>query len=133
MNAVDMSRPATMSDSLRPSAAPAASGTDAAPFLSRPARIGILIAATLLVLLAALLLPALPQPVDYHGFADSRPILGISNFWNVASNLAFLAPGVAGGLFLFTDPRRHAAFRDPAERWPYVVLFAGVVLTCFGS
>ncbi len=67
-----------------------------------------------------LLLPAIPQDQSYHDFADQRSISGIRNFWNVASNLPFLAVGAAG-LRRFRD--------DPA----IVVFFLGVFLTGLGS
>ena len=67
-----------------------------------------------------LLLPAIPQDQDYHQFADRRTLLGIPNFWNVVSNLPFLAVGAAG-LRRFRD--------DPAT----VVFFLGVFLTGIGS
>jgi hypothetical protein len=71
--------------------------------------------------LAALwLLPPIPQSQDYHQFADQRTLLGIPNFWNVVSNLPFIAIGAVGLL-------RHR--EDPAT----VVLFAGIFLTGFGS
>jgi hypothetical protein len=113
----------------------AARGASAAraPGIARSTRIGIVVGIAVALALAALLLPAQPQPAGYHGFADARTIFGIPNFWNVASNLAFLAVGIAGLRFLFADPRRASAFGDPAERLPYAVLFAGVALTCAGS
>jgi hypothetical protein len=46
--------------------------------------------------LAGLLLPAIPQGQSYHEFADQRRLLGVPNFWNVVSNLTFLAVGNAG-------------------------------------
>jgi len=67
-----------------------------------------------------LLLPPIPQDQSYHQFADQRTILGIPNFWNVVSNLPFLAVGVAG-------LRR---FRGDAAT---IVFFLGVFLTGFGS
>ena len=67
-----------------------------------------------------LLLPPIPQDQDYHQFADDRTIFGIPNFWNVVSNLPFLAVGAAG-LRRFRD--------DPAT----VVFFLGVFLTGIGS
>jgi len=77
---------------------------------------------------------AMAQPVSYHDFADKRPVLGLPNFWNVASNFPFAVIGLWGMVFLFPgtgDP--HAAFIDPRERWPYLVLFVGLFVTCFGS
>ena len=60
-----------------------------------------------------LLLLPIPQDQSYHQFADQRTILGIPNFWNVVSNLPFLAVG-AGGLRRFRD--------NPAA----IVFFLGV-------
>ena len=52
--------------------------------------------------LAALpLLPPIPQDQSYHRFADQRTLLGVPNFWNVVSNLPFIAVG-AGGCDNFT-------------------------------
>jgi Ceramidase len=67
-----------------------------------------------------LLLPPIPQDQSYHQFADQRAIFGIPNFWNVVSNLPFLAVGAAG-LWRFRD--------DPAT----IVLFLGIFLTGIGS
>jgi hypothetical protein len=63
-----------------------------------------------------LLLPPIPQDQSYHQFADQRTMFGIPNFWNVVSNLPFLAVGAAG-LRRFRD--------DPAT----IVLFLGFFLT----
>jgi hypothetical protein len=67
-----------------------------------------------------LLLPPIPQDQSYHQFADQRTIFGIPNFWNVVSNIPFLAVGAAG-------LRR---FHDDAAT---VVFFLGVFLTGIGS
>jgi hypothetical protein len=79
---------------------------------------------------AALLLPALPQPVTYHDFADQRTLVGIANFVDVASNAGFLLAGIAG---LVVALRSHTAFQHPAERWPYAIFFVGMLLTAAGS
>src|SRR5271169_1538965 len=68
-----------------------------------------------------LLLPPIPQDPSYHQFADQRTLFGIPNFWNVVSNLPFLAIGAAGLQRRFRD--------DPAT----VVFFLGVFLTGIGS
>ena len=67
-----------------------------------------------------LLLPTISQDQSYHQFADQRNSLGVPNFWNVVSNLPFIAVGAAG------LRRFH---HDPAT----VVLFLGILLTGFGS
>lgn len=67
-----------------------------------------------------LLLPAIPQDQSYHQFADQRTLVGIPNFWNVVSNLPFLAVGAAG---------LWRCRGDPAT----IVLFLGIFLTGIGS
>jgi hypothetical protein len=67
-----------------------------------------------------MLLPPFLQNQGYHGFADQRSLFAIPNFWNVFSNLPFIAVGAAGLLRLRYDPVT-------------VVLFAGIFLTGFGS
>lgn len=74
--------------------------------------------------------PRVAQDPAYHAFADRRPLLGIPNAANVLSNLAFLAVGLLG---LRVVGGRGAAFVDARERAPWIVTFAGVLLTGAGS
>jgi hypothetical protein len=67
-----------------------------------------------------LLAPPFSQDQNYHQFVDQRDLFGIPNFWNVASNLAFIAVGTVG-LWRF--------HRHPTT----IVLFSGVLLTGLGS
>ena len=85
---------------------------------------------TLLAVAAAFLLPAMPQPLDYHHFADQRAAFGIGNFLDVVTNVAFLLAGLAGLVVVFSG---RACFEFPVERWPYAVFFLGVLLTAAGS
>jgi len=85
---------------------------------------------TLVTAAAALLLPAVPQPLDYHDFADQRAAFGIDNFLDVASNGAFLLTGFAGLFVVFSGRSR---FEIPAERWPWAAFFLGMLLTAAGS
>jgi hypothetical protein len=71
-----------------------------------------------------------PQPASYHHFADQRELFGIANFFDFASNAAFLLAGVAG-LIVAVSPR--TVFEQASERWPYAMFFIGVALTAFGS
>ena len=66
------------------------------------------------------LLPPIPQNQDYHQFADQRTLFGIPNFWNVVSNLPFIAIGAVGLL----------RCRDDLAS---TMIFAGIFLTGFGS
>lgn len=79
------------------------------------------------VALALALLPPLTQPQEYHRFADTRAWLGVPNFLDVASNLAFLSVAVAG---LSTVLRN---FSGRAERMPYMLFFLALAATAFGS
>src|ERR1700745_4249361 len=85
---------------------------------SRP--VPVLYGLMIISLIALLPLPPLLQNQAYHQFADQRELFGIPNFWNVVSNLPFVAVG-AVGLWRF--------HRDATT----VVLFAGLFLTGFGS
>ena len=76
-----------------------------------------LMAASLAVLL---LLPPISQDQSYHRFADQRTFFGVPNFWNVVSNLPFIAVGAVG---LRQFHRNSTVF----------VIFLGIFLTGFGS
>jgi dsRNA-gated channel SID-1 len=91
----------------------------------------LLIFVAVAVAFVALLFPAIPQPLSYHNFADHRSWLGVPNFGDVISNVPFAIVGVWGVIFLFRPRGRN--FADPRERWLYVVMFAALILTAFGS
>jgi hypothetical protein len=91
-----------------------------------------LLLVTIAVALVFSLLRPFPQPQSYHSFADRRSVFGISNFGDVASNLPFAIGGVWGITFL-TSAAASPHFIDQRERWPYLIAFAGLTLTFFGS
>ena len=82
--------------------------------------IPVLYGLMIVTLVALLPLPPLLQDQSYHQFADQRELFGVPNFWNVASNLPFIAVGAIG----LAQIRRDATT---------FVLFAGIFLTGFGS
>jgi hypothetical protein len=92
----------------------------------------LLLAPAIVVAIIALLLPPIPQPLSYHQFADQRPWLGIPNFGDVASNIPFAIVGIWGLIFLLR-PAPQNRFADPRQRWLYILMFAGLLLTAFGS
>ncbi len=96
-------------------------------------RAAILLAAVAAFAIAAFIQRPISQPLSYHRFADHRTLFGIPNFFDVVSNLAFLYVGIAGLWFMFRPKSLNGSFQDLRERWPYAVLFSGMVLTCFGS
>lgn len=78
-------------------------------------------------MLAVAALPPIAQDPAYHDFADRRGLLGIPNFLNIFSNVAFLAVGGAGMLLC---ARRRGSL-GAARAWG--TCFAGVILVSFGS
>jgi len=66
---------------------------------------------------------------DYHNFADQRAFLGVSNFWNVISNLPFLLIALWG----LRAVGSRTAFVEEWERTAYCVLLIAVWLTGVGS
>jgi hypothetical protein len=84
---------------------------------------------------ALLLVPPFPQPRGYHNFADQRTLLNIPHALNVLSNLPFIVFGVLGLAYLLRAEvmRPGGPFLESWERWGFVVLFAFVTLTGFGS
>ena len=85
---------------------------------------------TVLSIGAAVLLPARPQPIAYHNFADHRTLFGVANFPDVASNIGFLLTAIVG-LAVVLRPRTRFEFNS--ERWPYAVFFFGMLMTAVGS
>jgi hypothetical protein len=94
------------------------------------ARTRLIAAFTLLAFVAAVLLPPMRQPLDYHDFADHRHAYGIENFLDVVSNLGFLFAGMMGLVIVFSGRTK---FEFTGERWPFAVFFVGVLLTALGS
>lgn len=91
-----------------------------------------------LVLLLAVLavftwaLPRIPQPPEYHRFADQRHCLGLPNCLNTASNVLFVLAGLAGLRFLSGSSARRL-FLAPGEALPYALFFFATILIGFGS
>jgi hypothetical protein len=90
----------------------------------------LLVGFTAVCVVAAFLLPAVPQPLDYHNFADQRSFFGVDHFNNVVSNIGFLAAGILGLSLLI---RNRVRFEFMCERWPYLLFFFGILATAFGS
>ena len=89
----------------------------------------IILAAIVIVACACTaFLKPIPQPEWYHDFADSRTLLGVPRAMDVLSNLAFVAVGLAG--LYYTLSARTLSSR---QTWALAVMFAGLLLTGFGS
>jgi hypothetical protein len=101
----------------------------------RRARIAIVWVVAAVIAAAAFLAPPYAQPEEYHRFADQRPVLGVPNLLDVASNVAFLVVGAMGLGFVLRGKRADGrpAFTHASERWAWGVAFAAVALTSCGS
>jgi hypothetical protein len=71
----------------------------------------------------------IPMPQSYHHFADKRALFGVANAGDVLSNLAFI---VAGAWGLCVALRQYSPLGSE-QKWAYGTMFAGLVLTGFGS
>lgn len=91
-------------------------------------RVGLILGVSLLAAVVISVLPPIPQDPHYHHFADTAKLLGIPNFWNVVSNLPFLAVGVLGFSTAGASPGKL-----PELKIQYMAFFVGVFLTGLGS
>ena len=80
----------------------------------------------------AWLLPRIPQPLQYHDFADRRACFGVANCFDTASNALFVLAGLAGLYFLSSMAGRRA-FIDAREAIPYRLFFIVAILVGLGS
>jgi dsRNA-gated channel SID-1-like protein len=100
--------------------------------LSKRTGVVVLVGVTLVVIIAGILAPRIAQPLAYHNFADRRAWLGIPNFGDVVSNAGFALVGI-WGLVVLLEKHSRVQFVDSRERWAYVIVFAGMVVTAIGS
>ena len=98
----------------------------------RRTRVAIIAVFCLAALTILSLAPRLPLGPSYHVFADQRTVLGLPNGQNVLSNIPFFIVGMWGLVWLMSHAGR-SSFLDQRERVPYLVFFAGVMLTGMGS
>ena len=101
--------------------------------MSQNQRLALLIGISVIAITATLFVPPIAQDLEYHNLADRRMIGGIPNFFDVASNLAFLLVGVSGLWYLFQIREDRSRLIDKWEAYPLAVAFAGTVLIFAGS
>ena len=98
----------------------------------RAKAVGLWLLVAALAGLAWALLPRIPQPLQYHDFADRRACFGVAYCFDTASNALFVLAGLAGLYFLRSDAGRRA-FIEPREALPYRLFFLAAILIGFGS
>jgi hypothetical protein len=91
----------------------------------------LLLGSALLMLVILSMLSPIPQPQNYHHFAEQHTWFGINNAWNVLSNLPFALVGI-WGLFLLFSPNK-IQFIDSNERWFWVGISLGLILVALSS
>ena len=100
------------------------------PHPLRRARVYLLAGVVIVGVVALIAHGPIRQDPGYHEFADQREVLGIPNFWNVASNMPFFVVGLAGLFILLCRP-------IPGVLRPlvpsYVAFFLGTTLVAIGS
>ena len=93
-------------------------------------RLLLLFGISIFAVVALFFIGPIKQSDSYHLFADTRVIVQVPNFLNVASNLPFLIVGFLGiRLSLSTQPAPALS----SLKKPYLLFFIGVLLTGFGS
>lgn len=101
--------------------------------MSYRTRIWIIVALTLAAAAGILaFIPPIAQDPAYHLFADQRFFLGIPNFANVVSNLAFVVIGLVG-LGVLYGTKVSGQRGSFADTLPFAVFFTGVALVGAGS
>ncbi len=78
----------------------------------------------LISIIIVLIIPPIEQDISYHNFSDKIHMNGVSNFWNVLSNLPFLIVGIYGILNL----NRFEKIKTQIS-----VFFIGITLVALGS
>jgi hypothetical protein len=89
-------------------------------------RLTLLVGMIVTTILGVMSLPAIPQDVSYHYFADDREILHIPNMSDVASNAFFFLSGLLG-LYRFS----FFAGTPTVFRWRF--FFTSIAFVSFGS
>ena len=101
--------------------------------MNRNQRVALLLAVSVIAITAMLFVPPMAQDPEYHNLADRRMISGIPNFFDVASNLAFLIVGVLGLWTLVQIREDRSRLVEKKEAYPLAVAFAGAILIFTGS
>jgi hypothetical protein len=97
-----------------------------------PVPLILLLACVAISVVVMLLVPRVPQWDSYHRFADARPMFGIPNFMDVASNSLFILLGFWGMVESRSGWKR-AGGSGRQVHVAYLVFFASLFLTGFGS
>jgi len=90
----------------------------------------MMILSTVIAVSVFLFIPAIPQDIGSHNFADQRKFVEIPHFLNVVTNLPFLVIGFIGARLVACNHFRGGL---PQLRMGYALFFIGIFLTGLGS
>lgn len=79
---------------------------------------------------AAFFMQAIPQPAEYHEFIDSRTLYGVTNFWNIATNIGFVIFGIMGLISTINAGKSNQSF---GLQHAYGLFFTASILIGLGS
>ncbi|KAI9103640.1 hypothetical protein K1719_023263 [Acacia pycnantha] len=82
-------------------------------------------------LLLMMVTPRIPQPQNYHDFADKRKFFGIPNAPDVISNFPFLVIGLIG--LRLCNHGNYFKISSQGERWGWMSFYVGMISVAFGS
>lgn len=92
-----------------------------------------LLASFAIVLSGVLLfIEPIPQPLEYHQFADTRAFFGINNFGDVVSNIGYAVVGF-WGIWQLSWGELSNGFDTRHDRNLFVLFFAAVAIVSLGS
>ena len=103
------------------------------PIRAEKKALGLWLLTIAVAVLAWALLPRIPQPLQYHQFADRHACFGLSGCFDIVSNALFALAGLAGLHFLSGKTARRRAFIDSLEALPYRLFFFAAILVALGS
>ncbi len=86
----------------------------------------LLASLVIITLVALIFIEPISQDLSYHQFADKRTILGVNNFFDVASNLPFLITGLLGISYLYRN-------WGVSSSWSWLILFVSIFFVALGS
>ncbi len=81
-------------------------------------------------LVALLLIDPISQDLNYHNFADKRKILGISNFFDVVSNLPFLFVAISGLFFVYKNKTQTPSINISLA---WIIFLLSILFVAIGS
>lgn len=98
--------------------------------MNHTTKIKILIGLIFVSIIAVFFVDPIPQDLAYHQFADTNNYWGISNSWNVLSNIPFMIAGIVG---LIALGRLNSVAVAGNIKSVSLLFFIGLFLTGFGS